>query len=207
MFMHITTHLEGRKHDDLLSQVGGRGFPSFFILDAEGRVVGQHNGDRTVEGFAATAKAATDFVALEEKAAKGDKAALFEVTLARARMGQLTASDLTATLGKMGRLTAEQETEYKGVLAGLLMEEVQRTAVGDRYLQMEKDGLVPTDEQQCGMFYYGIWTAAAYRKDAQTAEHALTQLRQVWGDNDRYKAFLANCEKQLAAMKEGAKKE
>jgi len=205
-FLHVTTHLEGRKHEDLFNQLGGRGFPTFFILDSEGKVVGQV-GERTIEGFTATAKAAQEFVELEKKAAAGDKAALFDVALARARMGQLTASELTATLGKLGQLTAEQEKEYKGVLAGLLMEEVQRTAVGDRFLQMEKDGLVPTDEQQRGMFYYNIWNAAAYRKDVQNAERALTQLRELWAGNDRYKAFLANCEKQRAAMQEGAKKE
>ena len=47
MFLHITTRIKDRKHDRLLGEVGGTGFPSFFILESDGSVVGKHPADLT----------------------------------------------------------------------------------------------------------------------------------------------------------------
>ena len=58
MLLHVTTHIKDRKHDDLLGTVGGRGFPSFFVLDKDGSVLGQHMGPRDAASFDAAAAAA-----------------------------------------------------------------------------------------------------------------------------------------------------
>ena len=43
--LHITTRIEGKKHDDLLTEKSDRPvFPSFLFLDAKGEVIARHNG-------------------------------------------------------------------------------------------------------------------------------------------------------------------
>jgi len=207
MFLHVTTRIPGRKDDDLLGKVGGTGFPSFFMLDADGEVIGQHRGERSAAGFEKTATAAREFVALREAAAKGDATAKVRLVLAEARMGKLNADELQQKIAQAGALDDAVKKEYRGVLAGLLMEKAQRTAVGERLLELHAQGLIPEDAMQRRSFYGAIWSAALYKKDAAAARIGLDGMKEVYGDDARYAAFFTNAEKQIAEMTGEAKEE
>ncbi|MHC4340064.1 MAG: hypothetical protein ACYSX0_07630 [Planctomycetota bacterium] len=201
MFLHITTRIEGRKYDDLLTQKGGRGWPSVLAMDADGNVVGQHSGPRTVDGFARTMRQAAEFVDLKAKAVAGDRKARIDCTLALARMGQLTRPKLEAAIGKLGVLSAEDKRAYQSVLADLMMDEIQRTAVGERFLEMERKGLVPTDPSKRATFFYAIWNNADFKGDIELMERSLRELKATWGGEPRYVTFLQGLERRLATAK------
>ncbi|MHC4973516.1 MAG: hypothetical protein ACYTG3_14410 [Planctomycetota bacterium] len=202
MLLHVTTRIQGRKHDDLLQTVGGRGFPSFFALDASGEVIGRHQGTRDAAGFAATMQDATAFVALRRKANAGDKAAQVDYLIARARFGNVDVDAFRAEIGKL-EMTQEQTQAYRSVLANAMYDRVQATAVGKAFLQMEKDGLVPDDGSKRPRFYYQIFRYAAAKKDVPLMERARAEVSKAWSANPRYKTLLASLERQI----ENAKKE
>ena len=54
MFCHITTQIEGDKHGDLLEKKGGQGFPHIVFMDSDGKVLAEHQGDRSADEFAKT---------------------------------------------------------------------------------------------------------------------------------------------------------
>jgi len=203
MLLHVTTRIEGRKHDDLLQTVGGRGFPSFFVLDASGEVIGQHRGTRDVAGFAATMQDAAAFVALRQKAAAGDKAAQVDYLIAQARFGKVDVDAFRAGIAKL-EMTKEQKQTYQAVLANAMYDEVQATAVGKAFLQIEKDGLVPDDRSKRPMFYYQIFRYAAVKKDVPLMERAQAEVKKAWCANPRYKTLLANLERQIESAKKEA---
>jgi len=201
-FLHITTHIEGRKDEDLFGTLGGRGFPTFFFLDAKGDVVAQHDGPRSAEGFAATKEKAQEFIDLRNKAAAGDKAAKFKYTLARAGMGKLTVAELQKEIKGLGKLSDADQATYRSALAELMVDEIQQTAVGERYAAMLKDGLVPSDAQKQVQFYWTIFGYAEYSKDVTLAGKALAGLKTAAAGEARYARALDNADQRYAKMKE-----
>lgn len=61
-FLHVTTLIPGRSDDDLLGRVGGSGFPTLLVLDAEGEVVARPQ-ERTVHAFELAIAAGLDRLA------------------------------------------------------------------------------------------------------------------------------------------------
>lgn len=201
MLLHVTTHIEGRKHDDLLQTVGGRGFPSFFMLDAEGAVIGSLGGERSVENFAKMASRAQEFLDLRAKAEAGDGPARIDYTLRRGELGQLDREALEKELKKLGKLSPEQEKTKKGVVANLMFDEIRKTAVGERFAAMHKEGLVPGGEEQRSSFYIEIMNYAEHRKDAKLFETALEEVRKIHGNNPQAAGFFANAQERLGKLK------
>jgi len=202
MFLHVTTHIEGRKYDDLLDTVGGRGFPSFFMLDQDGSVLAQHQGARSIEAFQETAGSAAEFLDLRTKAEAGDPAAKIDYTLKRAEMGQFTREELEKELKSLGKLSAEQEGKLRGVLANLMVDEIRKTALGERFAKMQAEGLVPAGEQQRTPFFIEILNYAEHKKDAALFESALEELRTMHGDNPQAARFFDQQEARLEKLKQ-----
>ena len=202
-FLHITTQIEGRKHDDLLGTVGGRGFPSFFFLDAKGEVVGQVQGsDRTAEGFAESAKQAQEFIDVRNKAAAGDKGAKFKYALARAGMGKLTVEEFKKEIKGVGKLSDADQAAYNGALADLMVDEIQATAVGERFAKMLSEGLVPVDNMKQVNFYWALFGYAEHVKDVALMGKAFTGLQTAAGDDPRFVRAVQNAEQRLAKANE-----
>lgn len=51
LFCHITSQVPGDENQNLLRQMGGRGFPYLIYLNADGERLGVHNGPRSVAAF------------------------------------------------------------------------------------------------------------------------------------------------------------
>jgi hypothetical protein len=204
MFLHITTHIEGRKDEDLFSKVGGRGFPSFFILDAAGNVVAQHEGPRTAEGFAQTMNKAQEFIDLKKKAEAGDAAAKVDYLLARLRMGQLSPDEAKAA-AKSLKMSDEQQKTFRGLVADSMMEKEQTKAVGQAFLKMEKEGYIPNDQRNRLIFYSSIFQYAELMKDIPMMERTFKAFRDAGQGDQRFANYTNMLEKKLEKAKAEAK--
>jgi hypothetical protein len=200
MFLHVTTRIEGRKHDGLLSEVGGRGFPSFFIMEGDGSVVGQVKGPRSVEAFDNAVKDGKAFVALRAKAKSGDKAAQVDFLLARARIGQVDVDKLQEEAKNL-KMTPAQEKEYKGLIANRMMNRERTRAVGKAFVAMEKKGFIPGEDYPRASFYYAIFQYAELEKDVKLMEHSHAEVEKVWSKNPRYGTYLKQMRDKIAKAK------
>jgi hypothetical protein len=189
MFLHITTRIEGRKDEGLFSEVGGRGFPSFFVLDAEGNVLAQHQKARTAEGFAETMNEAQEFIDLRKKAEAGDAAAKIDYLFARVRMGQLSADEMKAE-AKSLNMSDEQRKTFRALVANSMMDEVQTKAVGKAFLEMEKEGYIPDDPRKRPNFYNSIFQYASLIEDVALMERSFKGLEDALRDEPRAAAYL-----------------
>ncbi len=204
MFLHVTTQIPGRSHDDMLGTVGGRGFPHLCVLDFDGSVLATHGGDRSAEGFKKTTSKAMAFVDLRKKAGSGDNNAKIDFAILRGEMGQLSVADLQRELGALGKLSPAQEKSLGGVLANARFDEIQKTAVGEKCAGMLAQGLIPADEQKRGSFWLQIVEYADFRRDADLYEQALEGAKAVYGGNPQAAAFFKQKESRLAELKAGS---
>lgn len=200
MFLHITTHIEGRKDEDLFSKVGGRGWPSFFVLDAEGNVLAKHSGPRTAEGFASTMNDAQKFVDLKTKAEAGDAAAKIDYLFARMRMGQLNADQMKAE-AKGLEMSDEQRKTFRALVANSMMEEEQTKAVGKAFLKMEQEGYIPDDPRKRPMFFNSIFQYAVLTNDIPLMERSLKGLEEAVAGDRRYAGYLKSLHAKIDKAK------
>lgn len=120
LFCHITSRIEGRAHDDLLGEKGGRGFPTLMFLDASGESLGEHQGPRTVAGLekslGSVQKKAKEFATLRSKAEGGDRTAKTKLLVLELENGAVSLGDATKAVEELGSLSGALK---KHVAAGL----------------------------------------------------------------------------------------
>jgi len=208
LFCHITSRIEGEKYGDLLSVMGGRGFPSMFWLDAEGAKVAEQ-GDRSIESFRETGAAIT---AVNKLAAKKDRtpAEDADYLLARINLGQLELEEAMAARKEMAKGPKEVLAKIDEALLVLeiktKMESVtsqeEAAAAGKHFAQMIKDGRVPT---KVGIPTAQFWLAAseyAYEeKDAELFGRCAKGVKDALENNSRYQGLYDQLDEKLAELK------
>lgn len=199
-FLHVTTRIPGRKHDDLLQKKGGRGFPYFCMLDAEGSVIAQHAGERTVEGFRKTAAAARRFVDLRTRAAAGDREAKIDFCLLRGQLGQIAFAEVEAELKPLGELSEDQTKVYRGLEADAMVKETLEIEVGKRFAAMLDEGLVPQSEEAASRFWHHIQVYAEATKDARLLRRYLEWARERFRDQPQARPFLESLAKRVEEL-------
>lgn len=225
--LHVTTHVKTDPDQDLLGEKGGNGFPYLCILDSEGRVLAQHEGARTAEGFGETMKTAQEFADLRKKAEGGDAAAQAEVFDKDLELNNLKAADAKAAIAKMKDLSDEKKKAYESKIVGLEVQDIMmefnkaaqdiaqgdkaagkkvQAAAGRKFIEMKKAGHVPEDEQHMQPFWIFIMEAAEEAKDAALYEEALKPLKEKFGANPQAKKFFEERDATLAKLKEGGDK-
>ena len=214
MFCHITTRIEGRKYDDLLSKKGGTGFPYLVALDAAGDVIAQLEGGRTVEGFRAMMTDGAKFVAVRSKEKKtlDDEIFLLKHDIA---MGNADLAAAKTRMAGLKGLNDAQKKELDGALLGLEIqaamprakskEEAQAIALtaGKQFAEMWSAGREPTAENQIGQFFSAILEHAESVKDAALFEKALDKLRAQFGSKPQNAGFFTKQDERLKALKAG----
>jgi hypothetical protein len=170
-------------------------------MEEQGRVVATHRGPRTVELFQETAKEVQAFSDVKAKADAGDRDAKIEYTRRCADQGWYKLDELRTALAGLGELSAEQQEAFNGVLANLMVEEIQNTVEAQRYLEMLDKELVPTNEQSATHFYDVIVRYAAFKKDLKVFESAFPELEKRLSQNPRAAGYLDYRRKQFASMK------
>ncbi|HXX95400.1 MAG TPA: hypothetical protein VEN81_17390, partial [Planctomycetota bacterium] len=89
LLCHITSRAPGEKYQSLLSEKGGRSWPSVLFLDADGNVLARHSGPFTVEVFEATGTKPREYLELKSRAEKGGAASKIDFALAGLELGLL----------------------------------------------------------------------------------------------------------------------
>jgi hypothetical protein len=210
LFCHITTHIQGEKHGNLLEEKGGEGFPHIIFMDAEGNILAVHEEERTAEAFSKTGAKAKAFLTLKEKAAKGDNAAKVDLIIAQLDMGQIKAADAEQKLKEAGKLSKEQQTKLDGILVNAsvldtvkaIESEADAKAAGKKFYEMQKAGKAgPTSDQAVQPYYILGMNAAEEAKDAATFEKDLNILKEKFGKNPQAQKFFEAKEKKLEELK------
>ncbi len=204
MFLHVTTQIKGRKDDDLLGKKGGRGFPFLCVMDDQGNVLAQHEGDRTAEAFEATVGEAQKFIDLKKRAASGDKPAGIDYALARCRKGQINFEELSKELKPLGKLTAEQQKAFDGLKADDLVRQTLDVEVGRKFAEMQSKGIIPVDEEQEQRFWEHIRSYAETTKNVKVFETWLAFMKTKFGSHPNAKPYFEAQEQKLAEMKAAA---
>jgi len=210
LFCHITTQIQGEKHGNLLEQKGGEGFPYIIFMDAQGNILAVHEEERSAAGFSKTGEKARTFVALKEKAAKGDATAKVDLILAQLDMGQIKAADADKQLKDAGTLSKEQQAKLDEILANVSVMEIVKAIeseneakeAGKKFYEMQKAGKpAPTSDQAIQPYFILGMNAAEEAKDAATFEKDLNALKARFGENPQAKKFFEAKEKKLAELK------
>ena len=216
LFLHITTQIDGRKDEDLLGKVGGRGFPHLVAMDATGKLFGGPD-DRTVESFRKHMTLVGEYGSYKTKADKGDAAAKVEFFIRALKVGDFKKFDEAKNhLATLKNVSKEQKAEIDVLFIGLEVRDIieplaqnkDKTkvaeltkSVGKKLVEMDKAGRIPSTDDDFGAFYSVILTYAEQEKDIPLFEKGLDAIKERFGDK-LPKRFLAAKEKILEKMKE-----
>lgn len=207
LLCHITTQVEGDKHQTLLRDKGGRGFPHLVFLDAEGNVLATQ-GDRSVAGFRKTQAAIGAYDALSKKLAAGDKAVAADLLLAGIDLGKVKFEEAKATAGGLGKLNAETQKKVDVALLNLEVADAMSTVrsqeaaieAGKKFATMLDAGRVP-EGNAARNFFMMILQAKEAEKDAAGYEKALNSLKKAFGDDQRMKRAIEQADAKLKQLK------
>jgi hypothetical protein len=210
LFCHVTTGIEGARHEDLLGKKGGDGFPHIVFMEPDGTVIAVHDGPRDAAGFAATGTLAASYLALREKAAGGDPAAKIDFLMVQLELGQAGDAEAGERLKALGTLTPEQEKRIAALRSGAAVREVMKTvtdeaaqiAAGGKFFAMKKAGRpAPTTDADAQPYWICLLYFAEEKKDVATYEEALGALKARFGHLERAKDFFRTAEETLKELK------
>jgi hypothetical protein len=216
MFCHVTTRIEGRKDDDLLSKKGGNGFPYLVAMDANGDVIAQHKPvQRTLDSIRSMMGDGAKF---QELRAKPGKTLDEEVSLLQQEVayGNLDAAKAKERVAGLKGLSDAQKKDLDGAVLGLEIRallpkgakdkeaaKAQSVAAGKAYAEMWAAGREPTSDETIQPFFICMLDHAEAQKDAALFEKALEKLRAKFGSNPNSANFFKQQDERLAALKAG----
>ncbi len=212
MYLNITTKIEGRKHDNMLGDKGGRGFPYLCAMSSKGDVIAKLSGSRDTAGFTKMMGSADDYVALEKKAASGDAVAKIDFALLRAVLGMLSLDQLTAELGDT-QLSPAQTKKLAALKTDLIFDEAvnrlgaegrspeSRKALLDLSLKLYNAGTHPTGSRE-RRYWSGILNYAKENQNAQMAMDVVRVFEPMVAGNARGEEWLAGIKAEIAGWSE-----
>jgi hypothetical protein len=200
MFAHVTTRIEGRKHEGLLSEKGFRGFPSLAALDEKGDIIAKLSGNRDVAGFEAMMASGAQFMEVRGKAEKtlDDEVFLLKHDIS---MGNAKLADAKDRVAKLEGLSDEQQQEIDALLTDLEIQdamgnpssredaEILAKAAAKKFADMWAAGREPTSDEAFQPFFILMLDHAEREGDADLFERALGKLKEKFGDNPRAARF------------------
>lgn len=200
-FLHITTRIGERKHEDLLIEKGGRGTPYLAIMDAEGSVLGKPLWPFEPQGLAATVEAVKRWQTL---AASEDASAKIDAALLGCELGQVAFDELEIDEEALsdaqrlwyGRLMVDSEVASLQESFGRA-QTPEKVAVLLRDLAaMHDEGSVPSTPELKYFFWQVLGQKAVKEGDRATLEAAIADTKKTPGLSEMAAAF----EKQLANL-------
>lgn len=209
LFCHVTTHIEGEPNDKLLEEVGGGGFPTILVLDADGKMIGRHAGERSVAEFDKLVTKAAAYLDARKKAAEGDKSAGIDVALADLELGTLTAEAAKKKVEALGPPTDAQKARLDGILLNAEVMDISkalgkdRVGAGKKFLELKNAGRIPDGYKETDIFWNRILDFAESEKDAKLFEEGLGKLKEKFASNPNTKKFFEGKDATLAKLKSG----
>ncbi len=224
LFCHITTQIPGKANDDLLTVMGGTGFPSFFVLDAEGHklaVGGEWSnwpppasdlnklldaGKANLEKLASLRTAAG-----KADATVGVKAELLLLELSLGYHGFEAARKLADELKGLDAETTEKiessladlefDAELRKLTAAGQPGEEDVVALGKRFAAWKR---VPSGPRASD-FWSLIMQHAESAKDAATFERGIEGMRKEFGEHPNFERWVKSMTTKLEAIKAAGK--
>jgi hypothetical protein len=188
LFCHITSQVPEDKHQDLLEQKGGQGFPHIVFMDAEGNVLATHEGPRTVAGFESTGRMVAGWAEARTKAAAGDAAAKVDVVLYEIELGKTKLEEGREKLKGLGELTEAQKGRLDALETKVKVEEIVQSAhdqasaeaAGQKLHELKKAGKKLPEGDPMLRAWWGLLKMHAEKsEDADLYEEALTALKKL----------------------------
>jgi len=213
----VTTRIEDRPHDDLLSEKADRLlFPTVIYLDAEGEPLTVVTDLHTVAEYEAILATAQRYLELRGKRDGGDAGVAIELAILECELGRIDIDDLEAEL-EDAELTADRKARVArlrvnaAVRVRFLIVRKQRhspeslKAATEEFLAILKEGPVPDpggDEE--ALFWNLLWRHGTGARDTTLLERVLGLVRPRLAESGDPEAErrLARMEKDLAAVKE-----
>lgn len=213
LFCHITTRIEGRENDDMLSKMGGTGFPTLMVLDADGNKLA--NGD----AWTNWPPPAADFVTLVNKGkevrkrladlaaavGKGEKARDAELLALQIELRHIGLEAARKRMAGLEVVDAETKTSLEAGLVSLEVDEIlaseklesaeDAARIGKRLAQMPT---APSGDK-AEMFWSLIMQYAESVNDAATFERGIAGMKAIYGEHPNFAKWV---EKMNAKVEE-----
>lgn len=219
----MTTQIQGRKNDDLLSKkVGDARFPTIMILDSTGdplftitRAAASTWGraGMPVSVYAGKLDACERYVALAKRAAAGDASVKVDLAVAGVRIGKLEVEELDRAVRGV-TLTPEQARVVTQVRANATCESLvarmrgryipaEQKRIADALIRLYRAGTHPNSDSAATYW----WVVA--KRGQETGNVAMMEagrngIQAAPGRAWQFKAFLDQLETDLRARKAGA---
>lgn len=209
LFCHNTSRVESDPHQSLLGEKGGSGFPYLVFMDEKGNVIAKHAAARNVEGFKTTMGRADEFLALQKKAASGDKDAKVELFLQQLELRHFKLDEARAKRQELGQVPEETSKKIDGLLLGLEVSQIvgkiqdrkDIAKAGKPLAEMFEAGRIP-EGSDARMFWNVLLAYAEETKDIPLFEKLIARLEKDAGDNPRSKAMVEAAKKRLEKLRE-----
>lgn len=215
LFLHITTMIPGEKHGDLLEQKGGYAFPWIVFMDSSGEILYEHNAERSAEAFGKTGAQAKAYVALREKAAKGDAAAKIDLAILRLTLLKTTVAEADQAVKDAGAPpTPEQQASLDVARTNVSLREEVRAVRSDAqlealkarfYARFKEGKLMPTNDFVLQNYCLRVLEASVEQKDPDTYAGALKVLRDRYGKEEQLIPFFEERDKELKELRASKK--
>lgn len=221
-FLHVTTHIPGRKNDDLLTTKAGEArFPTIMFLDGSGdplltitRAAASVWGraGMPVRVYAKKLEACERYVALARKAAAGDASVKVDLAVAGASIGKLGAADLDKAVRGV-KLTPEQARVVAQARANAVCERLvakmrgryipeEQKRIADALIRLYRAGTHPNSDA-AGTYWWVVAKRGQETGDVAMMEAGRNGMRAAPGAW-RFRAFLDQLEADLEARKAGS---
>lgn len=210
LLLHNTSQVATDKHQNLLREKGGRGFPYLIWMDDEGTVLLQQGG-RSVADFEQSLAKVGAFCALKKKAADGDKEAANELFVVEVELGKTNAAaarEKAPTLQLSDALKARLDkalvtAEIRDLFETPVRSQDERNAIVQKLYGLYKAGKKPGDDDE--QLYLNYWAlvleAAKTDKNVAAFEEGYTNLAAKLASNPRAQRFLEQQKAELEKLK------
>lgn len=210
-FVHITSRVADRPHDELLFDVEGTGTPYFCFLDADGNVIARLDENDDLAAFEAGRKDILRWRELLAKAKAGDKAAAIDAEILACLLGQQDYYDLEEKLEGFEPSEA-QAKQMRGLEAEVTIAESRqmlrqsrdketREGVAEDFEMLLEEDKVPLREASRMFFWATLGQYAADKGKTETLRRSVTELKKLplpeGRRGERMKKFIADLEAKL----------
>lgn len=209
-FCHISSRVAADKHQNLLQEKGGNGWPFVVFMDDAGTVLTEQQ-ERTVDAFRATLASLTTYRELKAKAAAGDESVGTDLLLAELRLGLVSFADAKTRATKLEGLTEEQSKEIGQLLVNREFESIMRIRTREEAAQafdkiqaMFEAKRIPHGKNAQLMLYDMLLRKADNDADPELFATALGELEKLLGDDENYAETLELLEAKLDGLRANA---
>ena len=222
-FLHITTRIEGRPHERLLSQMGGTGFPTLMFLDPAGRKLLKYQGPRNVRGFEETLGNIDDYMVLVKKVQDGNTALAGRLLIRQIEMGMLSYEEVEERIKALEKIYAEElgkdssstnrariqaerkrlaemkvDLEVRSIVTDAGRDDKKHLDAGRYFLDMwKKEQRLPSGEEAQYEFWRHLAHYADVERDKALFQEVVEQYRIHLGKSRNYSRMLVLLQRRL----------